>query len=844
MDIEICKKRIFIIGYFEHNNIGDEQYKDTFTYFLNKYLPNNVLINYINCDKLLLYDFDETDIIILGGGDILNDYFLDTVIKKFNNKKNKILAVSVGLPYINIIKHTNKLNIIDNIFIRSKQDIQEISQYYQLDKILYIPDMSRYILDLKQSSKIKVLQKIKTITKKIICISLNQHIKGDNDEYYTNCINNLHLFIKYLIISGFFIIFVPYNTNSKNPQENDILIHNDIYNKLRDDTLKLIQENMINIDYTLNGNDILEIYSYSYVNIVMRFHACLFSIYSNTPMLPIFTTKKIKNLLLDIDWNNGYELQVDTNDIPINIDLNILNTKFKNLTGNMNKLLIIKLHNINNINNNSNENITKLVNIINNPCLIKKKVDESDNPVNKKINNLFNKIQEITKGVDFRLITDVSLQNTIISITSFYLTGKVDSKYNYGLSTKMFKENFNYKQDFKWIILDYIHPKPLYNNPNGLFNLNYIDQKDYSGAHRSGWQYVYDNIKLLHNNESDLYLDLYLDKTFHWNKNINKVLGIIPYKKNWCGFIHHTFDETFSEYNCINLLKNQDFIESLKYCKGIFVLSKYLADILSTELCKININIKINILTHPTETPLKTFNIQKFIENKNKKIINVGGWLRNIFSFYNLSLPKIYKFSSKCFKKQTCDTICKVALKGYNMNNYYPTKDLLKCKDLSKCICKDISQNIFQCNISQNVSCTNNNKNNWIKDYINFTKDMISSVDIIEQLSNDDYDILLSENIVFINLVDASAVNTIIECKIRNTPIIVNKHPAIVEMLGETYPLYYDNNLSYYEINKQVENLLSNTCNINKAFEYLEKLNKKDLLISTFVKSLKDNLVN
>jgi polysaccharide pyruvyl transferase WcaK-like protein len=844
MDIEICKKRIFIIGYFEHSNIGDEQYKDTFTYFLNKYLPNNVLINYINCDKLLLYDFDETDIIILGGGDILNDYFLDTVIKKFNNKKNKILAVSVGLPYINIIKHTNKLNIIDNIFIRSKQDIQEISQYYQLDKILYIPDMSRYILDLKQSSKIKVLQKIKTITKKIICISLNQHIKGDNDEYYTNCINNLHLFIKYLIISGFFIIFVPYNTNSKNPQENDILIHNDIYNKLRDDTLKLIQENMINIDYTLNGNDILEIYSYSYVNIVMRFHACLFSIYSNTPMLPIFTTKKIKNLLLDIDWNNGYELQVDTNDIPINIDLNILNTKFKNLTGNMNKLLIIKLHNINNINNNSNENITKLVNIINNPCLIKKKVDESDNPVNKKINNLFNKIQEITKGVDFRLITDVSLQNTIISITSFYLTGKVDSKYNYGLSTKMFKENFNYKQDFKWIILDYIHPKPLYNNPNGLFNLNYINQKDYSGAHRSGWQYVYDNIKLLHNNESDLYLDLYLDKTFHWNKNINKVLGIIPYKKNWCGFIHHTFDETFSEYNCINLLKNQDFIESLKYCKGIFVLSKYLADILSTELCKININIKINILTHPTETPLKTFNIQKFIENKNKKIINVGGWLRNIFSFYNLSLPKIYKFSSKCFKKQTCDTICKVALKGYNMNNYYPTKDLLKCKDLSKCICKDISQNIFQCNISQNVSCTNNNKNNWIKDYINFTKDMISSVDIIEQLSNDDYDILLSENIVFINLVDASAVNTIIECKIRNTPIIVNKHPAIVEMLGETYPLYYDNNLSYYEINKQVENLLSNTCNINKAFEYLEKLNKTDLLISTFVKSLKDNLVN
>ena len=68
---------------------------------------------------------------------------------------------------------------------------------------------------------------------------------------------------------------------------------------------------------------------------------------------------------------------------------------------------------------------------------------------------------------------------------------------------------------------------------------------------------------------------------------------------------------------------------------------------------------------------------------------------------------------------------------------------------------------------------------------------IINNINFIEHVDNKNYDLLLSENIVFVNLVDASAVNTIIECIVRNTPIIVNKIPAVVEMLGENYPMYY-----------------------------------------------------
>jgi hypothetical protein len=53
------------------------------------------------------------------------------------------------------------------------------------------------------------------------------------------------------------------------------------------------------------------------------------------------------------------------------------------------------------------------------------------------------------------------------------------------------------------------------------------------------------------------------------------------------------------------------------------------------------------------------------------------------------------------------------------------------------------------------------------------------------------YDCLLAENVVAIELFDASANNVVVECIARNTPIIVNRHPAVVEYLTADYPLYF-----------------------------------------------------
>jgi hypothetical protein len=118
-------------------------------------------------------------------------------------------------------------------------------------------------------------------------------------------------------------------------------------------------------------------------------------------------------------------------------------------------------------------------------------------------------------------------------------------------------------------------------------------------------------------------------------------------------------------------------------------------------------------------------------------------------------------------------------------------------------------------------------------------------MEFIEFLDNEKYDTLITENIVYINLVDASAVNTMIECIVRSTPIIVNKHPAVVELLGEKYPLYLlSKSTDYNSINIELNNFLQTDKIIRKSHLYLKRLKLKPFNISTFINQFAKILKN
>ena len=67
----------------------------------------------------------------------------------------------------------------------------------------------------------------------------------------------------------------------------------------------------------------------------------------------------------------------------------------------------------------------------------------------------------------------------------------------------------------------------------------------------------------------------------------------------------------------------------------------------------------------------------------------------------------------------------------------------------------------------------------------------IDSVEVHNRLDNTEYDQIVSQSIVFLDLIDCSASNTIVECIARQTPILIRRLDPVVEYLGEEYPLYF-----------------------------------------------------
>ena len=915
---------VLVVGYYNHCNLGDEQYKWSIKHILT-HLPNRIpqSVEFIDCDKLIDYTIPENCTILLGGGDVLNHYFLDKLNNKFINveKRPKIIAFSVGIPYNSIFlqpENLKKLELFDHIYLRTRQDISVFSQFVDPNKVSYLPDASCFLPDafnmkspssyftpLTRSSPCpspttndmykKLYSALYSLhkTKKIINVNLCRHIY--HPQYQTNyetIVRELARFLEELTKKGYYLVLLPFNvkptpegkTDDTNC-ENDILIHNDVLRNIKN------HANILNIDYELSLGEILSLYPFFYMSLPMRFHGTLFSINAAVPMIPIYTTKKIKNALLDIGWTHEYVFDKNEKDLPISFNPKKMMMTFLDCVRHHTKGKIQLKSQFENFKHYydaeksmletrifSPFRVTKslMLDIIPPPPPVEKPAPDqelydtyfssplapnkenitrfSENPLYFNNDNiitvLFNKLQLFTEEhniADFREIKDPTLKNVAVCVVSYYLTGQIDSQYNHGLLEKMFSSNYRYEDEWKWVLQHHKtngKVKPvLTENPEGPFNIGYIDQNDQSGAHRSGWSYVFKNLIHLNNSNAPVLLDLYIDRTFHWKRDIYKYIGIIPYRQSWVGFIHHTFNESFSEYNNYELLNCPEFLESLPYCRGIIVLSNYLKNQFEEELRIRNIDVPVFCMVHPTEIIVPKFNMLQFYDNSDKKLIQVGGWLRNIFSFYQLELtPHMFLKKNEMIdlpnkncilnlrdilrrdRQSTQHRIRKVALKGKFMENYYPPADFYE--KIMKAFQGGNGEGSKFCSSASNAI-----QNNWLKHMAEYMNRIEKRMDVLNAVDNKTYDALLTNNLVFLNLVDGSAVNTIIECVVRNTPVFVNRHPAAVEILGKNYPLYYDNP-------KDINQLLENPICIKNAHEYMRKIPNSIFDINNFIYSL------
>jgi hypothetical protein len=246
---------------------------------------------------------------------------------------------------------------------------------------------------------------------------------------------------------------------------------------------------------------------------------------------------------------------------------------------------------------------------------------------------------------------------------------------------------------------------------------------------------------------------------------------------NWVGIIHDP-EDTSQYYSNRNLLKNDTFNQSLPYCKGLFCMSH---NVKKWVIEQLKPNFFVDTLYHPLSSKnLLEFDIKEY--NKNKTIIQIGNWLRRTYSIYKLNTD---------VKKEVLPS---------NLRTKKELKYFLR------------------------------------KDKVLLSVEEIKNVIHTPRMSDDDYNKLFHNKVVFLNLYSSTANNVIVECLKANNPIIVNRLPPIENYLGSDYPLFY-NNLS------EVSELLNNDDLIFNAHLYLKNMNKDKFSMNNMVNTINNNLM-
>lgn len=381
-----------------------------------------------------------------------------------------------------------------------------------------------------------------------------------------------------------------------------------------------------------------------------------------------------------------------------------------------------------------------------------------------------------------------------------------------------------------------------------LINLRHSEQREgVLGLHRSGWAYVIDVLDELQSDEGIL-CDTFVDKTFLFSSST-----VVPYEVPWIGFIHHPFDGTHTSHSGESLLSKPAFQASLKTCKGLIVFGEQLKGRWTAALKAFMTKpVPVVSLVHPTEEPELKFSMDRFNSNQDKALIQVGAHLRDTYAIFQLNEGKSPVGDLSLEKK---------ALVGPYMDAYYIAEDFFSYLVYSENVPHDshpeteadpaipteemkrlsingelptilteterLSPTVTRALSRSDVACRDSFNNKYLVGALRVLKRYDESVSLIPTLDDRSYDELLSQNVIFLNLVAATTgVNTIIEAIVRTTPIVVNRLPSTLELLGAEYPLLYD------EL-EEVPELLTQA-NIERAHRYLNETMNKTLFTGSY----------
>ena len=269
--------------------------------------------------------------------------------------------------------------------------------------------------------------------------------------------------------------------------------------------------------------------------------------------------------------------------------------------------------------------------------------------------------------------------------------------------------------------------------PRGARFFRTLNQVIGLGQHRSGWPYAIASLQPLAEDRGIL-LDDFIEQTFVYPASPR------THREPWVGIVHHPPNMPSFMYRIHSLpsiFQSDAWKQSRPHLVGVIALSKYLASHLADTL-----DIAAFAVKHPTEVPELRWSPERYERNRDKQLIQVGWYLKNTRLLYQVPALRDHAKLRLLSSDQRG--------RGYDWRVAHYWRDVGGRPEVAP---------------------------GDVRDHGRVTAYR--------------YDCLLAENVVAIELFDASANNVLVECIARNTPIIVNRHPAVVEYLTAGYPLYF-----------------------------------------------------
>jgi len=311
--------KIFVYGWYGHENIGDESYKLSFKETWSQH-------EFIFSDNVKEEDINKFDLCIIGGGDVIRENSL----KHISRFKCPKISISVTITALSLVP---EISILDYIYVRDIISYNNLLNY-GYKNVMLIPDLSIILKGNKENGLNlinKIFEKNKSEKyKKVYIININSHLIGKSD---TSKQTNMFYKMLYDIVevidrTNASFLFLPFGTSL--PWDDRVS------NALVNSFTKFHKKNCVIYD-KLSLQDNLDIISASDLIITSRFHGLIFGLGNNIPTVTISFHDKMKGFCDTINkkyidyWNfSSFDFEKYINNVETeNVDTNKIKNEYR-----------------------------------------------------------------------------------------------------------------------------------------------------------------------------------------------------------------------------------------------------------------------------------------------------------------------------------------------------------------------------------------------------------------------------------------------------------------------------------------------------------------------------------